>query len=454
MGAAAAGYVVRVRTPIPLRPDDPVEAGPFRLLGRLAAGGMGVVYLARRDDRPESLVAMKLMRTDHAHQPLLRERFRAEVEATCRVAERPTTTTHVARLVDADADATTPWLATEFVPGPSVADAVAERPLDPHEVLEVARALADALVALHAEGLVHGDVKPANVVLGPDGVRLVDLGLARDAGDGLPTAMGSPGWAPPEARSPGHDGMPADVFGWGMTVAFAAGGAHPFGEGPTDELVRRMQVAAPRLDALPRLLRPLVAAALAPDPLARPTAGALSRTLHGGPRAAATAVAAAEHTQPLDEAVAATGTQALAAPTTVDEPLLLGLGADRPEQHATAAGTRDGAAIAALAAVALLVVVAIASLALWAGPGTDGVADELPAAPTPSAAAPAPSEPAASAAAASPTTKPSVQAAAPAAPAAPATGGDRAAAGGGGKAKGDGKDNGKGKGKGGGNGKP
>lgn len=268
-----------MRTPAPLAPEDPTHAGSFRLLGRLAQGGMGVVYLGRRDDSPESLVAVKMIRPELADQDLLRDRFAQEIAAAHRLATSPDTATHVARTVAADADTEQPWLATEFVPGPSLAEDVASQPQSPARVLETAQDLATAIAAMHDAGLLHGDLKPTNVVLGPDGLRLVDLGLARehldpDAEDDV-ALFGSPGWSPPERAGHGPIGPAVDVHGWGMTVAFAATGRPAFGTGRPHEVIERMRSAAPDLAGVPDVLLPLVVAALDPDPTRRPSADQL-----------------------------------------------------------------------------------------------------------------------------------------------------------------------------------
>lgn len=263
-----------MRTPAPLAPEDPTHAGRFRLLGRLAQGGMGLVYLARRDDSPDSLVALKMIRPELAHDPDLRERFAHEVAAARRLGVRTGAETHVARTVAADPTATRPWLATEFVPGPSLAEEVGARPQTPVRVLEVAHSLAAALAAMHEQGLLHGDIKPSNVVLGPDGLRLVDLGLAREHTDDdrAGSRFGSPGWSPPELGRHAQADPSVDVHGWGMTVAFAATGRPPFGSGTAAEVRERMRTTTPDLQGMPDPLLPVVAAALDPDPARRPSA--------------------------------------------------------------------------------------------------------------------------------------------------------------------------------------
>ncbi|GLF97497.1 hypothetical protein SYYSPA8_24390 [Streptomyces yaizuensis] len=147
----------------PLKPGDPSTVAGFRLLGRLGAGGMGVVHLARSPGG--ALVALKLIRAEHAADPGFRARFRRETEAA-----RSITGPWVVRVTAADPEAREPWLATEYVPGPSLVAAVAAHgPLPEHTVRTLGARLADALAAVHRAGLVHRDVKPANVLLALDG---------------------------------------------------------------------------------------------------------------------------------------------------------------------------------------------------------------------------------------------------------------------------------------------
>ncbi|MFD0395751.1 serine/threonine-protein kinase [Streptomyces nogalater] len=199
----------------PLAADDPKDIGGHRLLARLGAGGMGVVYLARSTGG--ALVALKVIRAEHAADPAFRARFRREVTAVRGLSGR-----WLVPVVAADPEARSPWLATEFVPGPALAEAV-----DGHGALPVAAVrvlgsrLAEALTAVHAAGLVHRDVKPGNVLLGLDGPRLIDFGIALAAGATALTApdavVGTPGFLSPEqARARAEEvGPPSDVFSSG-----------------------------------------------------------------------------------------------------------------------------------------------------------------------------------------------------------------------------------------------
>ncbi|MEU9862884.1 bifunctional serine/threonine-protein kinase/ABC transporter substrate-binding protein [Streptomyces sp. NPDC047971] len=264
----------------PLRPADPSSIAGFRLLGRLGAGGMGVVYLARTAGG--GLAALKLILAEHAADPGFRERFRREA----RVAER-ITGRWVVRVLGSDPEARSPWLATEFVPGPSLAEAVGIHGALPEPTVRALGArLAAALSDMHEAGLVHRDVKPGNVLLALDGPRLIDFGIARSAGATALTAtdamIGTPGYlAPEQARVTGADevGPPSDVFSLGCVLAYATTGRRPFGTGGVAAVVYRTVHEEPDLDDVPRALLPLVTACLAKDPGDRPTAAEVRTAL-------------------------------------------------------------------------------------------------------------------------------------------------------------------------------
>ncbi|WP_327320150.1 bifunctional serine/threonine-protein kinase/ABC transporter substrate-binding protein [Streptomyces sp. NBC_01235] len=262
----------------PLRTSDPARLAGYRLLGRLGAGGMGVVYLAR--SAGGTLVALKVIQAEYAEDPDFRERFRREAATARRM-----TSPWVASLVDADPEAAQPWLATTFVPGPSLAEALAEHgPLPVPSLRVLGARLAEALGELHAAGLVHRDVKPGNVLLALDGPRLIDFGVARDPEDTSLTStgvvVGTPGFLPPEQARGGRDPGPAgDVFSLGCVLAFAATGRPPFGTGSVDALLYRTVHDAPDLEGVPAELAEAVAGCLEKDPELRPTAEALSEAL-------------------------------------------------------------------------------------------------------------------------------------------------------------------------------
>ncbi|WP_412180610.1 bifunctional serine/threonine-protein kinase/ABC transporter substrate-binding protein [Streptomyces sp. ADMS] len=255
-----------------LKPGDPPFVGGHRLLGRLGAGGMGVVYLARSTGG--ALVALKVIRAEYAADDGFRARFRREAEAATGLTGR-----WVVPVTAAEPEAHEPWLATAFVPGPSLAEAVEmDGPLPERTVRALGARLAEALTEVHAAGLVHRDVKPHNVLLALDGPRLIDFGIARSTTATALTAtdvvIGSPGYLSPEqaqARA-GDMGPPSDVFSLGCVLAYAATGRRPFGTGTPAAVIFRTVHEEPDLDAVPRALVPLLTSCLAKDPQARPTA--------------------------------------------------------------------------------------------------------------------------------------------------------------------------------------
>ena len=253
-----------------LRAGDPASVGPYRLLGRLGAGGMGEVYLAKSPGG--RLVAIKLIRPELAEERGFRSRFSSEISAA-----RNVSGIYTAAVVDADADAELPWMATVYVPGPSLTDAVEENgPLPVRSVLALAAGLAEALQAIHRAGLVHRDLKPSNVLLATDGPRVIDFGISLALERSMMTAtgmvMGSPGFMSPEqARGRREVGAPTDMFSFGAVLAYAATGNSPFGVGPTPALLYRVVNEPPDLEAVPARLRPLVEQCLVKDPADRPT---------------------------------------------------------------------------------------------------------------------------------------------------------------------------------------
>ncbi|WP_326573925.1 ABC transporter substrate-binding protein [Streptomyces sp. NBC_00481] len=263
-----------------LRSSDPARIADHRLLGRLGAGGMGVVYLARTS--AGSLVALKVLATEYAEDAGFRARFRREVEVARRISSP-----WAVPLVDADAEAAAPWLATAYVPGPSLAEAVAAYgPLGEHGLRILGGRLALALGEVHRAGLVHRDLKPGNVLLAPDGPRLIDFGIARAPEDTALTAtgfvVGTPGYLSPE-QADGRDGRtigaPSDVFSLGCVLAFAATGRPPFGTGALDALLYRAVHDPADLDGVPGPLVELLSRCLEKDPARRPEVEELVREL-------------------------------------------------------------------------------------------------------------------------------------------------------------------------------
>jgi len=253
-----------------LKSGDPASVGPYRLLGRLGAGGMGQVYLAKSPGG--RLVAIKLIRPELAEERGFRSRFASEISAA-----RNVSGIYTAAVVDADSEAELPWMATVYVPGPSLTDAVEDNgPLPVESVLALAAGLAEALQAIHRAGLVHRDLKPSNVLLAADGPRVIDFGISLALERSMMTAtgmvMGSPGFMSPEqARGQREVGAPTDVFSFGAVLAFAVTGNSPFGAGPTPALLYRVVNETPDLTAVPARLGPLVEQCLAKDPASRPT---------------------------------------------------------------------------------------------------------------------------------------------------------------------------------------
>jgi ABC-type branched-subunit amino acid transport system substrate-binding protein len=254
----------------PLRSSDPSRIAGFRLLRRLGAGGMGVVYLGRTDSG--ALAAVKVIRGEGAGDEDFRARFAREVELARRV-DSP----WVVPVLDADAESREPWLATAFVPGPSIAEAVAAHgPLPSQAVRILGGLLAGALDAVHTAGLVHRDVKPGNVLLALDGPRLIDFGIARAADDTALTAsglvVGTPGFLAPEQAQGQPATSASDVFALGCVLAYASTGTPPFGTGTPDALVYRTVHDEPELGRVEGELRTLVERCLAKEPDSRPTA--------------------------------------------------------------------------------------------------------------------------------------------------------------------------------------
>ncbi|MGQ4713492.1 bifunctional serine/threonine-protein kinase/ABC transporter substrate-binding protein [Streptomyces anulatus] len=259
----------------PLRSTDPARIAGYRVLGRLGAGGMGVVLLGRSPGG--ALVAIKLIRAEYADDAGFRARFRREVAIARQVRNR-----WAVPVVDADTEAPAPWLATEFVPGPALSEAVGSGgPLPERGVRALGSMLAEALEAVHAAGLVHRDVKPGNVLLGLDGPRLIDFGIARALDDTVLTAtdviVGSPGFLSPEQAQGRRIGPASDVFSLGCVLVYAATGGRPFGSGPVEAMLFRTVHDTADLSALPPGLVPVVEACLSKDPGDRPAAADIRR---------------------------------------------------------------------------------------------------------------------------------------------------------------------------------
>ncbi|MFA1542090.1 serine/threonine-protein kinase [Actinomadura monticuli] len=262
----------------PLGPDDPRGLGGYTLLRRLGEGGQGVVYLGRDGDG--ELVTVKLLRGGATAGQRARSRFVKEADAALKVSGR-----HTARVLDADMTGDRPYIVSEFVEGPSLQHVVADRgPLPAPQLRKVALRTAAALAAIHRAGIVHRDFKPGNVLLGPDGAKVIDFGIARTA-DAAPITtgpVGTPAYMAPEQIEDEPVGPPADVFAWGAAMVFAATGRPPFGTGPSAAVMRRVTSRRPDLGDMQGPLRDLAARCLDKNPAARPTAPQLVRALRDG----------------------------------------------------------------------------------------------------------------------------------------------------------------------------
>lgn len=246
--------------------------GPYQVLRELGAGGMGRVYLARSPGGRD--VAVKLLRDELAGSTAYRQRFAAEAEAARRVAG-----VFTAPVIDADPFGPEPWLATAFVPGPTLEQAVRDSgPLAEAALRELAAGLAEALAAIHAAGLAHRDLKPSNVLMSTDGPQVIDFGISSgldlpgEQQSGEASSFGTPGYSAPEQASGERPAdARADVFALGAVLVYAARGHSPFGQGPPAALRYRAAFEEPDLRDLPGSTRATIAACLDKDPGRRPS---------------------------------------------------------------------------------------------------------------------------------------------------------------------------------------
>jgi serine/threonine protein kinase len=230
---------------------------------------MGVVYLGVAWDG--SQVAVKVLRPELAGDQEFRRRFGREVAALVQVKGM-----YTVRVIEADSQSSTPFVVTEYAQGPSLSEHIAKYgSVNPDMLYTLATGLAEALTVIHAAGIMHRDLKPSNIILTDAGPKVIDFGIARrqDTTSMTKTGMmvGSMGFMAPEQIS-GHPGPAADIFAWGVTVAYAASGRSPFGAGNTHSILYRIMYGDPDIAAVPDSLRPPVEAALAKDPQTRPTA--------------------------------------------------------------------------------------------------------------------------------------------------------------------------------------
>ncbi|MFF1343263.1 serine/threonine-protein kinase [Streptomyces sp. NPDC058290] len=344
-----------------LRDVDPARIGAHALLARLGAGGMGQVYLGRSPGG--RLVAVKVIRDEITGHPEALARFRREAETV-----RAVRSAYTANLIDASLAAPPFWLATEYVAGPTLGHAVAERGGLPADTCRrLFAALAEGLASVHAYGVTHRDLKPQNVILGAQGPQLIDFGIARGVGETALTqdgqAPGTPGYTAPEVLLGNEAGAAADVFALGATLAYAATGRAPFGTGAATSVSYRAVHEPIDVAGVEPGLAALIEACVAKDPAARPA---------------------------LAEVIGRCGVR----DALIDDPVYLGLGAlgeavpvhemrtqgpglpygYTPTQHAAAVPPRRGRTgvwVAAGLALAVVGAVAVWKLPLGGGGGAD-----------------------------------------------------------------------------------
>ena len=355
----------------PLTPGDPARLGSYTLTARLGEGGQGVVYLGESESGDE--VAVKLLRADLASDDTARGRFLRELDAVKRVARFCT-----AQVLDADVDGDRPYIVSEYVPGPSLAQLVSsESPRSGADLERLAIGTVTALVAIHQAGIVHRDFKPQNVLIGPDGPRVIDFGIARalDAAATMTnSAIGTPAYMAPEQLTAQELTPAADIFSWASTMVYAATGQSPFGQDTVMAVIHRIMNEPPDLGSIEEPLRGIVSDCLAKDPAQRPQTQALLMRLLGeegltpaGPGAAAdpqTAImgqgAAFAGTAAAAGAIPPTAQISQASPTSPALPPVT--------THPGGAGTRrtlsTRAAVAALAG--LLVAASVIAVVVWA----------------------------------------------------------------------------------------
>ncbi|HUA30864.1 MAG TPA: protein kinase [Streptosporangiaceae bacterium] len=258
--------------PAPLLPGDPRRLGAYELVGRIGHGGQGTVFLGRHPRGGP--VAVKLLRAEWTREPVARARFAREVSAASKVAPFCT-----ARIIDSRLDGDEPFVVSEYIDGPSLHEVVTkDGPLSGSALDRLAVGTATALSAIHQAGVIHRDFKPGNVLMGPDGPRVIDFGIARSI-DTTTTVtsqlFGTPGYMAPEVVRGHPAGPPADVFAWASTITFAATGQPPFHAPNVAAIVHQLTSGEPDLGALAEPLRAVVASCLVKEPGPRPTAADL-----------------------------------------------------------------------------------------------------------------------------------------------------------------------------------
>ncbi|TDD73796.1 serine/threonine-protein kinase, partial [Actinomadura rubrisoli] len=317
-----------------LRSGDPERLGPYALIGRVGEGGQGTVFLGTDDDGRQ--VAIKLLHSELTSDDKARARFLRELEVAKRVAPFCT-----AQVIDADVDGDRPYIVSEYVRGPSLNQHVTQDgPLRGAALDRLAVGTATALAAIHQAEIIHRDFKPHNVLIGPDGPRVIDFGVAR-AISGSTTltsrVIGTPSYMAPEQIRGDEVGTAADVFCWAVTLAFAATGEPPFGQDTIPAVINRILHEEPDLGDLDGPLRDLVTDCLDKDAERRPPARLVLMRLLGHEEAAAPVAESARPAGDADETAMLAVGSVLAAETGDDA-------ADGPLAAAGAAGAAGAAA--------------------------------------------------------------------------------------------------------------
>jgi serine/threonine protein kinase len=254
--------------PKPLETGDPRSLGRFELLARLGEGGQGVVYLGHGAGPGEERVAVKVLRSTVDASIL--QRLARELDAVHKV--QPFVT---ARVIEASTEGERRYIVSEFIDGPSLQERVDERgPLPEGELLRLAVGTATALTAIHGAGVMHRDFKPANVLLGPDGPRVVDFGIARliDAATMTSGLIGTPAYIAPEQLAGARPTSAVDIFAWAVTMIFAATGRRAFDGDTVVAVMHRIVNEQPDVSGVPPSLQPVIRDCLSKDPSYRPSA--------------------------------------------------------------------------------------------------------------------------------------------------------------------------------------
>lgn len=323
--------------PQPPAPNDPSSFGEYSVTGRLGKGGQGVVYLA--EDPEGEQYAIKVLNDQWAADDDLRKRFAREVRAAQKVASFCT-----AAIIDAQLDDDPPYVVSEFVPGKDLQETVAKGKVQRGSKLQrLAVSTATALVAIHKAGIVHRDFKPGNVLLGPDGPRVIDFGIAR-VDDGTATMtnsiIGTPSYMAPEQIEGRGITDKCDIFAWGCVIAFASTGRAPFGSDTVPAVVHRVVSAPPDLDGVDENLRPIIETCLDKNPDNRPNAQTLLMRLlgHDGPEANTDTESALKQGEQIAQTGVVTGGQMPFAP---DSPGPSAVGGPDPRMGRQPSGVSD-----------------------------------------------------------------------------------------------------------------